>query len=65
MDSGLKQKLPSPIFLTGPAEKEQEAEQALGRKEMTVGYTMALCLSETVLGLPSLLHSEHGLSHAS
>lgn len=65
MDSGLKQNLSSPIFLTGPGEKEQEAEQALGRKEMMVGYTMALCLSEKVLGLPSLLHSEHGLSRAS
>lgn len=46
MDSGLKQNLSSPIFLTGPAEKEQEAEQALGRKEMMISYTMALCLRE-------------------
>ena len=29
MVSGLKQKFPSPVFFTGPAKKEQEAEQAL------------------------------------
>lgn len=43
MDGGLKQKFPSPVFLTGPDKKEQEAEQALGRNEIMAGYTMALC----------------------
>lgn len=51
MDSGLKQKFPSPIFLTGPARKEQEAEQALGRNKIMVGNTKALC-QRSVLGLP-------------
>ncbi|MBZ3891343.1 Follicle-stimulating hormone receptor [Sciurus carolinensis] len=46
MDSGFKQ-----ISLTGPAKKEQEAERALGRNGMMVGYTMALCQRRT-LGLP-------------
>lgn len=53
MVSRLKQKFPSPVFLTGPARKEQEAEQALGRNKIMVGYTKALC-QRSVLGLPFL-----------
>lgn len=44
--SGLKQKFPSPVFFTGPAKEEQEAEQALRRDDIMVDYTIALCLSE-------------------
>lgn len=50
--------------LTGPVKKEQEAEWALGRNKIMVGYTMAFCLEERNTGAAILSHTQNmgGLS---